>query len=439
MLEYKLIEIFTSEGAKWNGRPLSDAIVEYVRDLKIAARTIVTRATQGSYESGEISTARIEVLSYNIPVRITVVIPAPELDRILPKIEEMVEDGIVAVQDLNVVSHRAHGNLIPGHTRVCDIMTRDPRKVGLSTPLDGAARLLLSSVFTGLPVVDENNRPVGVIAQGDLIYKANMPMRIGLLAESDQQKLAAVLESLAPKRAGEIMTKPAVVIEQDRLVADAVKLMLEKGVKRLPVVDRAGKLIGILSRVDVFHTIMRECPDWMAFQDQGILVDNLRFASDIMRNRSTYTVLPDTPVEEVMRIIGCNDIQRVCVLDEEGHFLGLISDRDLLVAFSSRHPGILDYFMSKVPFSERGRKHRELREHLRAKTASEIMNTSIVTIREDAPVEDAVRLMLDRAIKRLPVLDAEGKFKGMISRDSLLRKGFESGGATGPAKITLEK
>ena len=310
-------------------------------------------------------------------------------------------------------------------------MTRDPKKVALSTPLDEAARLLLSSAFTGLPVVDEDNRPVGVIAQGDLIYKANMPMRIGLLTESDQQKLAAVLESLAPKRAGEIMTKPAVIIDQGRLVTDAVKLMLEKGVKRLPVVDRTGKLTGILSRVDVFRTIMRECPRWMAFQDQGIVVDNLRFASDIMRSRSTYTVLPDTPVEEVMRIIGCNDIQRVCVLDEEGHFLGLISDRDLLVAFSSRHPGILDYFMSKVPFSERGRKHRELRDHLRAGTASEIMNTSIVTVREDTPVEDAVRLMLERAIKRLPVLDAEGKFKGMISRDSLLRKGFAGGGTAG--------
>jgi CBS domain-containing protein len=431
MLHYKLIEIFTSEGARWNGRPLSDAIVEYVRDLKIAARTMVTRATQGSYESGEISTRRIEVLSYNIPIRITIVIPGPELDRILPKIDEMVEDGVVAVQDLNVVSHRTHGNLIPAHTRVCDIMTRDPQKVGLTTPLDEVARRLLSSTFTGLPVVDENNRPVGVIAQGDLIYKANMPMRIGLLAQSDQQELAAVLESLAPKRASEIMTKPAVIIEEEKLVADAVKLMLEKGVKRLPVVDRAGKLKGMLSRVDVFHTIMRECPDWMAFQDQGILVDNLRFASDIMRSRSTYTVLPDTPVEEVMRIIGCNDIQRVCVLDEDGHFLGLISDRDLLVAFSSRHPGIRDYFMSKVPFSERGRKHRELRDHLRARTASEIMNTGIVTIREDAPVEDAVRLMLEQAIKRLPVLDAEGKFKGMISRDSLLRKGFAGGGNAG--------
>jgi PII-like signaling protein len=67
MLQYKLIEIFTSEGARWKGRPLSDAIVQYVRDLKVAARTIVTRATQGSYESGEISTARIEVLSYIYP------------------------------------------------------------------------------------------------------------------------------------------------------------------------------------------------------------------------------------------------------------------------------------------------------------------------------------------------------------------------------------
>jgi CBS domain-containing protein len=52
------------------------------------------------------------------------------------------------------------------------------------------------------------------------------------------------------------------------------------------------------------------------------------------------------------------------------------------------------------------------------------MNTGIITIREDAPAEEAMRIMLERSIKRLPVLDAEGRFKGMISRDSLLRKGF---------------
>ena len=101
-------------------------------------------------------------------------------------------------------------------------------------------------------------------------------------------------------------------------------MLQETGRKRLPVVDAEGKLVGNLSRVDVFHTILRECPDWQAFQKQKITVANLRFVSDIMR-RDTTTVLPDTPVEEVIRLIDCGDIQRVCVVDQEGYFLGLIS------------------------------------------------------------------------------------------------------------------
>jgi CBS domain-containing protein len=423
MLRYKIVEIFTGEEARWGGKPLHDAVVQYVHDLKIAARCLVVRGMEGSYESGEIATGRLEVLSYNMPLRITIVVPASELDNVLPKIEEMVTDGIVAVQDLNVVSHKTRGQLIPRHTRVRDIMTPDPKKAALATPLDEVARVLLSSAFTGLPVVDEENRPMGIIAQGDLIYKAGMPMRLGLLAGSDRQGLSAVLEALALKRAGEVMTRPAVTVEEDKPVTDAVKLMLDKGVKRLPVVDAAGRLVGILSRVDVFHAIMRECPDWEGFRKQSIVVENLRFVSDIMR-RDTSTVLPDTPVEEVMRLIDCNDIQRVCVVDGEGRFLGLISDRDLLAAFSGRHPGIWDYFAARIPFTERSRKHKELRDHLRSKTAAEVMNTGIVTVREDAPVEEAIRLMLERAIKRLPVLDAQDKFKGMISRDSLLRTGF---------------
>jgi len=425
MQQYKKIEIFTSEEARWQGQPVYAAIVQFVHDLKIAARCLVTRGIEGSYESGEIATGRLEVLSYNMPVRITIIVPAVESERILSKAEEMVTDGIVAVQDLSVISYKTRGILIPRQTRVRDIMTPDPQKVNLDTSLAEVARLLLSSTFTGLPVVDEENRPVGIIAQGDLIYKAGMPMRLGLLAESDRQKVSAVLEALAPRQAREVMSRPAVAIEQDKSVTDAINLMIEKKVKRLPVVDEVGKLVGILSRVDVFRTSMRESPDWKAFQKQSIAVENLRFVSDIMR-LDTPTVTPDTPVEEVIQIIDSNDIQRVCVVDRGGNFLGLISDRDLLAAFSDRHPGIWDYFVSKIPFTEAGRRHKHLQWHLELKSAGEVMNTNIVTVREDTPIDEAIRLMLERAIKRLPVVDSEGKYKGMVSRDSLLRSGFAS-------------
>ena len=425
MLQYKKIEIYTSEQARWQGRPLYDAVIQFVHDLKIAARCLVTRGIEGSYESGEIATGRIEVLSYNMPLRITIIVPAAEAEKVLSKVDVVVLDGIVAVEDLNVFSHKTHGLLIPKHTKVQDIMTPDPKKVTPETTLDEVARLLLSSTFTGVPVVDQEGRPVGVISQGDLIYKAGMPMRLGLLADSDRQKVSLILEKLAPKKAREVMNRPAVTIEQDKLVTEAVSLMLTKQVKRLPVTDADGRLAGILSRVDVFHTILRECPDWQAFQKQKIDVD-LRFVSDIMR-RDAPAVLPETPVEEVIRLIDCNDIQRVCVVDQEERFLGLISDRDLLIAFSERHPGIWDFFVSQIPFTERGRKHRQLQQFLLGvKTAGEVMNTDIVTVQEDAPINEAIRLMLDKAIKRLPVVDEQGKFKGMISRDALMRAGFAS-------------
>jgi CBS domain-containing protein len=100
----------------------------------------------------------------------------------------------------------------------------------------------------------------------------------------------------------------------------------------------------------------------------------------------------------------------------------LISDRDLLAAFSEGTSGIWDFFLSKFSSGERGR----LREDLRDQTAGEIMNTNIVTVQEDAPINEAIRLMLDKAIKRLPVVDEQGKFKGMINRDALMRTGFAS-------------
>lgn len=423
MQPYKIIDIFVSEAASWQGKPLAAGLVQYIHDLKIAARCMVTKGTEGAYENGEIATSRFEVLSYNLPVRITIVAPAAEAQRILSRVEAMVTDGMVTVQEVEVACHKTSGYLIPKHTRVRDVMTSSPQKVAPETTLDEVARLLLASSFTGLPVVDADDRPVGVVSQGDLIYKADMPMRLGLLAESDRARVSAVLEALASKRVKEVMTQPAVMIDQDRYVTEAVELMLAKEVKRLPVVDGAGRLAGILSRQDIFHTILRECPDWEAFQKQKITVGNLRFVADVMR-RDTVTVFPDTPVEEVISRIACNDIQRVAVVDQAGFFLGLISDRDLLAAFAGQHQGIWDYLVSKIPFTERGRLQKELQEHLQARTAREVMNTAIITVQKDAPLNEAIRLMLDKALKRLPVLDAQGKFTGMVSREALLRTGF---------------
>lgn len=113
MLNYKAIEIFTSEKARYQRKPIADAVIKYVHDLKIAARCIVTRGISGCYESGELATGRLEVLSLSMPIRIYIILPATETDRVLDGLNGMINDGIVALHDLNVLSFKTRNTFFP--------------------------------------------------------------------------------------------------------------------------------------------------------------------------------------------------------------------------------------------------------------------------------------------------------------------------------------
>jgi CBS domain-containing protein len=419
-----MIRIFTNEEAVYRGNPAYKAVVQYISGLKIAARCLVTRCMEGCYENGEIATQSILIASFNMPVVIEIILPSAQAQIILPTLEGMIDEGIMTVQEIPVHCHKTHKRLIPRHLKVKDIMTPNPKSVLLTTLVSEVVHLLLSSTFTGVPVIDKNHRPAGVISQGDLIYRGGMPARLGLLAESGKGNLDAVLESLNLKKAQDIMS-PAVCIKENELLTEAVSVMLKKGLKRLPVTDDQGKLTGILSRMDIFKMISNEAPDWNAILKQNVLVGNLKYVSDIMR-RDVHTVLPDTPIEDVLRMIDSNDIQRVAVVGKDGIFLGMISDRNLLRAFSDHKEGIWEYFAGKLPFGQKEQKNKGISRYLLSKTASDVMKTDLITVLENATIDEAIRLMTEKMIKRLPVLDAEGNFKGMISRESLLREGFSS-------------
>lgn len=423
MLPYKAIEILTNEAARYRNRPLVDAVVQFVSQLKIAARCIVTRGISGCYENGELATGRLEILSLNMPIRITIVLPAAETERVVSELNGMIQDGIVMLHDLTVFGYKTRNPFFPRQLMVRDVMTTSPESVSTTTSLSDVVNLLLPSVFTGVPVVDERRCPVGVVTQGDLIRKGGLPMRLGLLAESDDHGLNAVLDRLKSRKTAEVMTTPAVVIAEDRALTEAVDWMLSKNVKRLPVVDGKGRLSGMLSRLDIFRTVMREAPDWKAFRSQKIEVNNVKRVGDILR-RDTRSVAPDTPIDQVIQLIDGNDIQRVAVVDPEGTLLGVISDRDLLQFFTSGPSGIWQRLASVKNVFRKGRGRASEPGTLAETTAGTVMTTALVTVQEETVIEEAIALMTEKGLKRLPVVDATGHFKGMVSRASLLRTGF---------------
>jgi len=438
MPAYQIIEIFTSEAIRWKGKSLADAVIEYVKSKKIAARCMVTRAIEGCFENGEIATTRLEILSMNMPLRITIVLPATEVESVLPQIEEMVSDGIVAVQSILVRSHKTQRQLIPKHIRVKDVMTANPQKAFLKTPVSQVVELLLSSHFTGIPVVDEKDHPQGVISQGDLISRAKMPLRLGILASANADRIKCVMQSLSLMSAEKIMTSPAICIREDKMLVEAVDLMLKKSLKRLPVIDAAEALSGILSRQDIFHTVARDVPDWSAFHHQNVEVGNMRRIADIMR-RDIHTVFPETPVLDIIHIIDANDVQRVAVIDANGRFQGMISDEDLFTAFSEHPEGFWELFVRNLPLMEKRKKAETAHPDIMNKTARDLMNTECITVLENASIDEAIGIIVSQGIKRLPVLDIQGRFKGLISRESLLRTGYGYETKSTIAKIGNER
>jgi len=305
-------------------------------------------------------------------------------------------------------------------------MTTTPKAVGPATTVADIVRLLLSSPFNGLPIIDRDDRVIGIITQNDLIKRAGMPLRLGLLAEMDKESLEKVIGKAASRTASEIMTNPAVTVKEDMYLSEAVELMLSRSLKRLPVVDDDGKLKGILARIDIFRAIVHEAPHWQSLAACNVDVKGLRYVQDIAQH-DVHTVHPDTPLDEIADAIVANNIQRVIVVNNTEHLLGMISDKDLLKALSGHKPNIWDYLLSKLSFTEVGQEHKEAIKSIEAKTAEDIMKQDLVSVHPDTTIDEVIKIMADQGLKRIPVVDAEGVFLGMVSRDAVLRLGIREG------------
>ena len=141
------------------------------------------------------------------------------------------------------------------HRMVSDLMTHSVHRVHADTPFKEIAKMLADHDITAVPVVDADDRPLGVVSEADLLRReAALPDAAGLLAILDIPPLEP---GKAPTTADGLMSAPVVVARPDWTVVQAARIMDHHGVKRLPVVDDTGRLVGIVSRSDLLRIFLR--------------------------------------------------------------------------------------------------------------------------------------------------------------------------------------
>jgi CBS domain-containing protein len=145
---------------------------------------------------------------------------------------------------------------------VVDVMSRDVITVRPQTPLNEAIQILAERRISGMPVVDDAGLLVGVISETDLMWQetgVNPPAYIMFLDSviylQNPGNYERDLHKALGQTVGEVMTSEAHAVTSEKSMREAAKLMHEKNVRRLPVVDDTGKVVGILTRGDILRAM----------------------------------------------------------------------------------------------------------------------------------------------------------------------------------------
>jgi CBS domain-containing protein len=140
--------------------------------------------------------------------------------------------------------------------KVRDLMTTDPVTTSPDANLKEAARLMVRNQVSGLPVMD-GDKLVGILTEGDYLRREadrEQPYRLSLLEALFGEGSS---EGPAVEKVSEVMTEKVHTIAPDASISEAARVMSRKNIKRLPVVDADGRMLGIVSRADVVNAFTK--------------------------------------------------------------------------------------------------------------------------------------------------------------------------------------
>lgn len=145
---------------------------------------------------------------------------------------------------------------------VADVMTHHPIVVRPETPLKDAIQTIAGRRISGLPVVDDGGKLVGIISETDLMWQetgVTPPAYIMILDSVIYLQNPATYERDLHKAlgqtVGEVMSKNPITITPEKTLREAAQLMHDRSINRLPVLDNAGQVIGILTRGDIVRAM----------------------------------------------------------------------------------------------------------------------------------------------------------------------------------------
>jgi CBS domain-containing protein len=399
--------VYIGESDRWRGKPLYAAILETLKAIGIAGAT-VTRGVAGFGAHSRIHTAAILRLSEDLPLRIEVIDSQENVEKALDSISPMVREGLITVDEVQVIryTHR-YLNPLPADRPISEVMTHEVITLDPELTIAQAWERMLEHCIKAMPVVDKEQRVLGMLTDEDLIHRASLQQPLSVATRLDEPAIGEQLVALrtSPLKVVDVMSKPAITALLGESLGVVAARMVKYQIKRLPVVDDSGKLAGVVSRIDILRQVMGVETKSQRFQPpKGAMLT----VQQVMYPEIP-AVLPEADLETVVATLVETGMRRLIVVDTQNRPIGLISDSDVVSRIQPRERrGVLGALRGgPVPASN--------------VTARDLMSPGVLATGPDTPLLEAARQMLAQQRKWLVVVDQQGKTLGLVDRQILLK------------------
>ncbi len=407
-VETTRVTIYLDEHDQHRGKPLHLAILELLRREGASGATVV-RGLAGFGADSRIHSATIVDLAADLPIRLEWIDGDETVQRLLPAVRELAPTALITAEPVTVIQ-TASRVPDPLDAPVSATMQPNPVSVSDTTPIGEVMDQLLALRSRSLPVVDADGRLVGILTDGDLLHHAGHSARLaGAAAWHDQ--LAELRDR--PETAASLMTAPARAVHPHYSLREAAAVMVGRDLKRLPVVDESGLLVGIISRIDILraidqHELVPLAVDTQPADGQTVVA---------LMDKIVPTVSPDAPLDAILQAIQSTGRRRVVVTSASGRVVGIVTDGDLLRQIDpAMRPGLLARLRTALGGTRDSRASA-----LPDLAAADVMSRPVITIGPDTTLPEALDLLLNHSIKRLPVVDADDRLLGLLGRAGVLR------------------
>jgi CBS domain-containing protein len=401
------LRIYIGESDRWRGKSLETTLVEILRARGMAGATVF-RGIAGFGAHSRIRSTAIEVLSLDLPIVIEVIDSPEKMAEIIEIVYPMVREGLMTLEDLQIIkyTHR-YLNPLPVEKFVSELMTRNVVTITANMPVYQAWKLMLNARVKVLPVLDISNRVVGILTDEDLLERAGIHQRLSVAIRMDASENEEELANLEKSSltVDQVMTHPVITVFESETLGTATSKMVKAGLKRLPVVNQDGKLVGMLSRLDILREIAHSEPTGKN-QEYSHRVG--RLVRDIMTT-DIPMVYQDDDLTAIIEKFARSNSHRLIVVDSQKRAIGLLSDSDVVARIQpQKRKSILEAL-------------RQIRKPAPGKeTAYDLMSPGPLMAHPELPVVDAVKKMLAESRKWLVVVDDDAKPLGLVDRQMLL-------------------